>query len=434
MQSKLVRLEPQASLSSEIAEELSLTVFDQPEACKAVGKRLAMFETNLTDPNRPLGVLYFLGQPGTGKTEMAHAAAKYMFNDANSSRLKKLNMSEFSEAHYAARLTGSPPGYVDHDQPPVIPHDWLHSGRSIILFDEVEKAHPIVHKTLLSIMDRGTLDARDGRRGVETLDFRNALIILTSNVASAEISQILAGRKGIGFGAKEADKQIQIKEAASKGLKSKFPPEFIDRIDEVVVFEPLDNPETLNAIITKFIGERNDYLKDTLEKRAPFIGLTTEARDFIVSKSKGQGGREIKKLLETHVFEKFADVVSGMDYRGKPFVADIENGKTSWYTDDSVFKEEPIKALTVVPELKKKDRDTEGDAVGAPSGDGTNNDDSGGDGKKKEMKAKIIGGDLTGMMTGDYSGRVADVFVRVRSHDGEKLEGMVFNVKLGVVT
>lgn len=391
-----------------------------------------MFETNLTDPNRPLGVLYFLGQPGTGKTEMAHAAAKYMFNDANSPRLKKINMSEFSAEHYAARLTGSPPGYVDHDQPPVISHDWLHKGRSIVVFDEVEKAHPTVHKTLLSIMDRGTLDARDGRRGVETLDFRNSLIILTSNVASTEISQILAGRKGIGFGAnKESNKRAQIQEAASKGLKSKFPPEFIDRIDEVVVFEPLENPATLNAIITKFVGERNDYLKTVLERRAPYIDLTREARDFIVSQAKGMGGREIKKLLETHVFEKFADVVSGIDYRGKPFVADIEGGETSWYTDDSVYREE--KAL-IVPELKKKEGDTAGDAMAVPpSGNGTDNDDSGGDDKKKEMKANIGQGNLTGMMTGDYSGRVADVFVRVRSHDGEKVEGMVFNIKLGVI-
>src|SRR3990167_3216602 len=181
VQSHVERVEPSESISDSIADELSLTVFAQPEAVKAVGRRLAMMRAGLSPVDKPLGSLYFAGPSGVGKTETAYAIEKFIMGKNSSGRLKIINMSEYQEAHYAARFFGSPPGYVDYDQPAIIPHEWL-NGRdpSIIVFDEFEKANPAIHRAMLSILDKGHLDARDGRNGVQPLDFTNSVLIFTS--------------------------------------------------------------------------------------------------------------------------------------------------------------------------------------------------------------------------------------------------------------
>ena len=351
VQSHLERVEPSESISDSIADELSLTVFAQPEAMKAVGRRLAMMRAGLSPVDKPLGSLYFAGPSGVGKTETAYAIEKFIMGKNDSGRLKILNMSEYQEAHYAARFFGSPPGYVDYDQPPVIPHEWL-NGRepSIIVFDEFEKANPAIHRAVLSILDKGHLDARDARKGVQPLDFTNAVLIFTSNLAGQEVTNITEEKeKHIGFSPSTAtkNKHRDISAAVDREMRKTYAPELLKRFDDIIVFQPLEGAEVYNALITKFLGKLNDQWKARLGVKAPYFDMTREARAFLVGLVGHEGGRAMGREFDHHILDGLADVLLSTDYTRRPYVADIEDGKTYWYTDVRAPEEEERPAVLV---------------------------------------------------------------------------------------
>lgn len=359
-------VEPQESYAENIAQKLEKTVYGQPEACRAIARRLALFDSGLSDPNRPLGSVMELGPTGVGKTEMAHAAAKQMFGDANSSRLKIINMAEMTERHYITRFVGSPPSYVGNNEKSLIPHDWLHAGRSIIVLDEFEKAHPAIHQLFLGALDKGYMEARDGYFGTKQLNFKNTLFIFTSNISGMEISKI-TNEQPLGFGKsdkKEQNKEISI--AAERGLRQTLSPEFINRLDDVVVFKEIKDRNIHNKILTKFIDERNDYLKNALGELAPYFAVTQEFRDHILDSAGDKGGRAIKRQLEKELFTKASDVLMGVNVHGKPLVADYEDGVV-FYTDDSPPIEE---APPPPPEPVKKKVITKDDKTIEPENNG----------------------------------------------------------------
>lgn len=353
VQGTLRRVEPQESYSEQIAQRLGNTVYGQPEACQVIGRRLALFESGLSDPRKPLGSIFEIGPTGVGKTEMAHAAADYMFGDPDSDRLKIINMSEMTEKHYITRFVGSPPSYVGYNEKPLIEHDWLHAGRSIVVLDEFEKAHPAIQQLFLGVLDKGMMDARKGGEGGKPLDFRQALIMFTANIAGKEIHDISEGGKRMGFVAQEPTEQEKgrdIQRVAEKGMKDILSPEFINRLDDIVVFQEIRDRVILDKILSKFIDQRNEQLVALRAGEAPYFAVTSEFRDFVLDSVGMRGGREMKRQLERQLFDKAADVFMGVDVRGKPLVADHdpEDGVV-FYTDDS----EPT-----VEAVGKKNNDT----------------------------------------------------------------------------
>lgn len=335
VKAKMQRLEtPGVSRADYISHTLSKSVYGQPEACDAVARRIAIAEAGFADPTRPMASVYSLGGSGTGKTELAHALAGYMFEDPNSERLKIINMGEFQEAHTAMRFVGAPPSYVGYNEKPEIPHEWLHKGRSIIVFDEVEKAHPSIHRMLLSILDKGKINARAGGQGVVPLNFTQSFIFFTSNIAANQIQNITEGRGKLGFSTgQEADtKNHDISQVAHAELKKSFSPEFIARLDEVVVFKPLEGRKVWESIFYKFITQRNQQLHESMAENAPFFTATNEFKDFILA-SGGQNARQIRNLLEKEMFAKAANAFMGEDLTGQPIVADYEDENVVFYTD-----------------------------------------------------------------------------------------------------
>ena len=192
--------------------------------CEAVSAAVRRARSGLHDPNRPIGSFIFLGPTGVGKTETARALAEFLFDDE--SAMVRLDMSEYMEKHTVSRLIGAPPGYVGYEEGGQLTEAVRRRPYSVVLFDEIEKAHHDVFNVLLQILDDGRLTDGQGR----TVDFRNTVVIMTSNIGSAEI-QRLAGRAG-------ADVQ-QIREAALENLQAEFRPEFLNRVDDIVVFRPL---------------------------------------------------------------------------------------------------------------------------------------------------------------------------------------------------
>jgi ATP-dependent Clp protease ATP-binding subunit ClpB len=284
--SKLMEGEVEKLLAME--DKLRLRVVGQDEAVEAVSTAVRRARSGLQDPNRPIGSFIFLGPTGVGKTETARALAEFLFDDE--SALVRLDMSEYMEKHSVSRLIGAPPGYVGYDEGGQLTEAVRRRPYAVILFDEIEKAHHDVFNVLLQILDDGRLTDGQGR----TVDFRNAVVIMTSNIGSQEI-QRLAGRPG-------ADVQA-IREAALENLRAEFRPEFLNRVDEIVVFRPLGR-EHVARIVEIQLGR----LRKLLEERQITIELTPAAREAIADAGYDPvyGARPLKRAIQRMVQDPLA--------------------------------------------------------------------------------------------------------------------------------
>jgi ATP-dependent Clp protease ATP-binding subunit ClpB len=272
----------------EMEDRLALRVVGQAEAVQAVSAAVRRARSGLQDPNRPIGSFIFLGPTGVGKTETARALAEFLFD--NESALVRLDMSEYMEKHSVSRLIGAPPGYVGYDEGGQLTEAIRRRPYAVILFDEIEKAHHDVFNVLLQILDDGRLTDGQGR----TVDFRNAVVIMTSNIGSQEI-QRLAGRPGM-------DVQ-QIREAALENLRAEFRPEFLNRVDEIVVFRPLTR-EHVGRIVEIQLAR----LRTLLAERQLTIELTPAAREAIADAGYDPvyGARPLKRALQRMVQDPLA--------------------------------------------------------------------------------------------------------------------------------
>jgi ATP-dependent Clp protease ATP-binding subunit ClpC len=283
--------------------DLSQRVIGQKVAIGAVSRAIRRSRAGLKDPNRPIGSFLFMGPTGVGKTELAKALAATMFGSEEN--IIRLDMSEYMESHTVSRLFGSPPGYVGHDEGGQLTEQVRRRPYSVILFDEIEKAHPEVFNTLLQILDDGHMTDGQGR----TVDFKNTVVIMTSNVATPEIR-----RNGIGFAlpkwgeATSADdsEEAQRRARAMEGLRRAFRPEFLNRIDQIVVFESLTRDE-LRQIVDLLMAKVSARLAD----QNLSLAFGDDLREFLMAEGYDPefGARPLRRAIQTHVDDTLADAI-----------------------------------------------------------------------------------------------------------------------------
>src|SRR5437868_5426968 len=284
----------------QMPDRLKDRVIGQDEAVRLVANAILRNRAGLGDPQRPIGSFIFLGPTGVGKTELVRALAQYLFDDDKA--LIRVDMSEYMEKHAVARMIGSPPGYVGHEEGGQLTEQVRRRPYSVVLFDEIEKAHPDVFNALLQIMDDGRLTDGQGR----TVDFKNTVVILTSNVASADLRK--AGRLGFSTGrtAEAEAANDAIKSKALEGLKRAFRPEFLNRIDQVVVFSALTR-ENLRQIVDLLLQE----VAARLREQGITLEVDEDVRAFLMDEgySEEYGARPLRRAIQSHVDDALADAI-----------------------------------------------------------------------------------------------------------------------------
>ena len=290
-------------------------VVGQDEAVTAVAKAIRRSRVGLKDPKRPIGSFLFLGPTGVGKTELCKTLAEAMFGDENA--MIRIDMSEYMEKHTVSRLVGSPPGYVGHEEGGQLTEKVRRKPYSVVLFDEIEKAHPDVWNILLQILEDGIVTDSQGRR----VDFKNTIIVMTSNVGAKNITaaDTPLGFDGSGEAAKRTEEErfARIKDAVMAELRQTFRPEFLNRIDEIIVFHQLTE-ENIRSIARRML--------DTIGSRMAAQGITRQADDDAVAAlakdgfDPRYGARPLRRTLQTEV----EDVVAEQMLDGK-----LQSGDTA---------------------------------------------------------------------------------------------------------
>ncbi|MDQ2084888.1 ATP-dependent Clp protease ATP-binding subunit [Herbivorax sp. ANBcel31] len=278
-------------------EELHKRVIGQDEAVKALAKAIRRGRVGLKDPKRPVGSFIFLGPTGVGKTELSKALAEALFADENA--MIRIDMSEYMEKHSVSRLVGSPPGYVGYEEGGQLTEKVRRNPYSVLLFDEIEKAHPDVFNILLQILEDGRLTDSQGRN----VDFRNTVIIMTSNVGARLITE----PKRLGFGAGADDKSKDYKDMKNNvmgELKKTFRPEFLNRIDEIIVFHPLEEKH-----LVEIVGLMVDVLAKRLKDNAIDIEISDDAKVLLAKKGFDQvfGARPLRRAIQSMIEDKLAE-------------------------------------------------------------------------------------------------------------------------------
>ena len=307
-------------------ERLARRVVGQEEAVRAVSAAVRRARSGLQDPNRPIGSFIFLGPTGVGKTETARALAEFLFDDEGA--LIRLDMSEYMEKHTVSRLIGAPPGYVGYEEGGQLTEAVRRRPYAVVLFDEIEKAHHDVFNVLLQILDDGRLTDGQGR----TVDFRNTVIILTSNIGSEQIQRL--GARG-DAGAQE------IREAALEHLKAEFRPEFLNRVDDIVVFRSLGR-EDLGRIVEIQLGRLRKLLTD----RKLTLELSEGARETIADAGYDPvyGARPLKRALQRLVQDPLAQKLLRGDFKPGDHVLVEEGTGESLDFKKGARPEEPAEA------------------------------------------------------------------------------------------
>ncbi len=282
-----------------IEDVLRERVIGQDDAIAAVSSALRRSRAGLSDENRPIGSFMFLGPTGVGKTELARTLAEFMFNDEKA--LVRVDMSEYMERHAVSRLIGSPPGYVGHEEGGQLTETVRHRPYSLILFDEIEKAHPEVFNLLLQVLDNGRLTDSKGK----TVNFKNSIIIMTSNVGS----EYLKAMSRIGFSAESSQASLEegdYREKVMEALRGSFRPEFLNRIDDVVIFNPLHK-----ADISKIVDIQIKLIEKRLADRRIKLEIEAAARAHLAKEgfSAEYGARPLKRLMQKVILDKLADKI-----------------------------------------------------------------------------------------------------------------------------
>lgn len=281
----------------ELSPVLKSRVIAQDEAVDTLSRAIRRSRTGLKNPNRPIGSYLFLGPTGVGKTLLAKELAVQMFGQADA--MIRVDMSEYMEKFAVSRLTGAPPGYVGYEEGGQLTEKVRRKPYSIVLFDEIEKAHHDVFNILLQVMDEGRLTDSDGR----TVDFRNTIIIMTSNLGSRQIQEY---GNGIGFSTSDAATESARQEIVRKALNRSFAPEFINRIDEIITFRQLDRDA-----ISKIVDTELSHLAGRLAGLGYRLSVTDQAKAFLAERgfSRDYGARPLKRAIQTHVEDKLSELL-----------------------------------------------------------------------------------------------------------------------------
>ncbi|SFF01142.1 ATP-dependent protease ATP-binding subunit ClpC [Alteribacillus iranensis] len=291
-------------------------VIGQEEAVKAVSKAIRRARAGLKDPKRPIGSFIFLGPTGVGKTELARAVSETLFGDEDS--VIRIDMSEYMEKHATSRLVGSPPGYVGYEEGGQLTEKVRRNPYSVILLDEVEKAHPEVFNILLQVLEDGFLTDSKGRR----VDFRNTAIIMTSNVGAS----LLRRSKSVGFATQNEEENFQdMRDKVMGELKNTFRPEFLNRVDEIIVFHSLEKKH-----IKEIVSLMAEELRKRLSEQGIDFELTEEAKEKISDEGfdPEYGARPLRRALQRHVEDRLSEeLLRGSIQKGDTAIIDTENGE-----------------------------------------------------------------------------------------------------------
>ncbi len=363
---KLTEAETQKLIRME--DELHKRVIGQQPAIEAVSKAIRRARSGLKDPKRPTGSFIFLGPSGVGKTELGRTLAEFLFGDEEA--MVRIDMSEYMEKHSVSRLVGSPPGYVGYDEGGQLTEAVRRKPYSVLLLDEIEKAHPDVFNILLQILEDGRLTDAQGR----TVDFRNAIVIMTSNIGASEIAK----NTGIGFtvGDETGISYSDMKNRIMGELKKVFRPEFLNRIDEVIVFHKLSREEI--GVIVELLLTR---LRESMAERELSLNLSSETRDMLAEKGwdPAMGARPLRRAIQRYIEDPLADEM---------LRSSIEAGSTVEVATEMREGEEPDVTISVTKPKKRK-REAVGvgakgggsgdDAADLPEGSSADDPDEGGD-------------------------------------------------------
>jgi len=330
---KLTEAESQKLIRME--DELHKRVVGQDEAIVAVSKSIRRARAGIKDPKRPTGSFIFLGPSGVGKTELARTLAEFLFGDEDA--MIQVDMSEFMEKHSVSRLVGSPPGYIGYDEGGQLTEAVRRKPYSVLLLDEIEKAHPDVFNILLQILEEGKLTDAQGRK----VDFRNTIVIMTSNIGAASISK----NQSLGFsiGDDSGLSYEDMKERVMSELKKVFRPELLNRIDEVIVFHKLTKEEI--KVIVDLLMKR---LRDQMGVHAADVSLTEEAKELLVEKGYDptMGARPLRRAIQRYIEDPLADFVLGQEITaGSTILVDKKRD-----SDDEV-------EITIIPGAPPEDMD-----------------------------------------------------------------------------
>jgi ATP-dependent Clp protease ATP-binding subunit ClpC len=296
-------------------EELTKHVIGQEDAVKKLVKAIQRTRVGLKDPQKPIGSFIFLGPTGVGKTEMAKVLATYLFDKEDA--LVRIDMSEYMEKFSVSRLVGAPPGYVGYEEGGQLTEKVRRKPYSVILLDEIEKAHPDVFNLLLQVLDDGILTDGLGRR----VDFRNTIIIMTSNIGARDLKDF---GSGIGFSTKSKSDNLdeQARSTIQNALKKAFAPEFINRLDDIIIFNSLERAD-LHKIIDLMLIK----LKARLVNLGYEVNLTEKAKDFIADKGYDPqyGARPLNRAIQKYLEDLLAEeILKGPLEEGELIEADYE--------------------------------------------------------------------------------------------------------------
>jgi ATP-dependent Clp protease ATP-binding subunit ClpC len=326
---KLTEAESQRLIRME--EELHKRMIGQDVAIQAVAKSIRRARAGIKDPKRPTGSFIFLGPSGVGKTELARTLAEFLFGDEDA--MLQVDMSEYMEKHAVSRLVGSPPGYVGYDEGGQLTEAVRRKPYSVVLLDEIEKAHPDVFNILLQMLEEGRLTDAQGRH----VDFRNTIVIMTSNIGASSIAK----NTQLGFSVEESETGVSYEDMKNRimgDVKKVFRPELLNRIDEIIVFQKLTKEE-----ITQIVDLLMKRLREQMKLHEVSIELTNKAKDFMVDKGYDptMGARPLRRAIQRYIEDPLADFVLGRN---------IEPGSTvlvDWIDGDEEISLQMIAPVTV---------------------------------------------------------------------------------------
>jgi ATP-dependent Clp protease ATP-binding subunit ClpB len=315
-------LQDEVKKLAKMEEELSERVIGQKEAITAMSNAIRRSRAGVSEEKRPIGSFIFMGPTGVGKTELAKALAEFMFNDEEA--LVRVDMSEYMEKHAISKMIGSPPGYVGHDDAGQLTETIRRKPYSVILFDEIEKAHPDVFNMMLQILEDGHLTDSKGRK----INFKNTVIIMTSNIGSEMIMEMgKRGDFGFGDGASKTgkEKEKRVKERIMEALRDHFKPEFLNRVDDIITFHPLNETE-----IRSIVDLQLAIIAKRLQDKKIELDITKKAKDWLAGKGydPNLGARPLKRVIQTEVLDKLAmQIIEGKIEDGGKVKVDIKNNK-----------------------------------------------------------------------------------------------------------